>query len=1137
MGKAVHACGGRIRMEISRTFVYALLWAWSLSLTGAPANARAEIDVWQSGYSLDDWGTVSALQRFPLRAGADQFEWERLCQDRSPFVRAAALLAISRATDVSRLPLLHAAIDDESELVRYCAVRGLAAIGGSHVQRPLLDVIRSRADLLPYVPPFVFDQFGVPGSVAIMSREQRQLWFEHLDEGAIKPGFGGLWRSWTDEEFRRVLVCPETSEWDAGAEIAVTVALQVRPSPQESRVNQVNLTYGTGFVRTVAPDGSGFADDQMSAQKLQSRNWAGVDEDMVLHRGSPEADGTELTLASTRKPLEPGIYVAEIFKSSYPLLIRVRRNLEMERRIPELLQRVADRQSMKELGALRVRSAVPALTNVYQNAGARDEATRYAAARALAQIGDPSAIPALLEGAPLGTLCHGRPVGDLRAFGRAADAFLRGKILNWKAELAEGRGCSLALALLAVDASSDGPISGARVALIEELSRRELPQDGPFSSLLAGVHHLAGWGRTPRASASQPVLRVILRFLHELMSPVARLEQHYLKLTQYVEWSVLRAALASASSTHPREVVGALWRARHGPEMRSSLVELLGDVDWTMAGPIATELWQRIQENQGVHPAFRAELLRVFRKMESPLPIEHLEAISSRDEALALLRARYSTTDENALGNLARLVEAFRTEAVDGELALEQGTLMYELGWFGRAEELLGNAVTVLDKPWQQRQAYYFRGEARVRLGRVSEGKVDLEQAYGLMGDEDHLNRARINKSLLRRRIDTVWPMPKVAGLHVSQHDVDMPYRRGKKSLLGFGREFALDDENRLFMWNPRERSGRLLVTLPHTVIAFLPVDKRRVLVALSTGSVALYEEGSSLPVWRRDLSASSDPKQSGYFAALEQLITIPDDEERLHVIDTETGVTRWTLDEGAPSRWAVGLPKVNIRVQSRGGRLVLPDRLAQPPKRIDAYDVATGRRVWSYDAEETVLQLEVTARGVYLLGRGGSVTALSLDDGSLLWTHEVESDSPGKLEFLSVTPDGSGERIFVGVFGRLRCHDALTGAIRWSWLRDPNRAVVGCCDELLEFPEIHPIDGGVCFLVRVKGAAPAPSPHIEVAVLSNDGQTVLHEISPVTCGLQHSVSFAEGSELFIRSCATWERWNLTGVMGSDGRE
>jgi len=1123
-------------MARARILAYALLAAFFAPVC-VVAETRADADVWEPAYALHEWATVSALQRYPLRAGVKQLDWDHLCRDRSPFVRAATLLAISRANDKTRISLLQAGIEDESELVRYCAVRALAAIGGSQSQRPLLDVIRTRPDLLPHVPMFVFDHFGLPRFLAIMSREQRHLWFEHLDEGAIKPGFGGLWRSWTDEEFGRVLVCPETSEWDAGAEIPVTVALQVRPSPEESRVSRVNLTYGTSLVRAVAHDGSGFADDPMSALQLQTRNWAGVEEDVILHRGSSEADRTELTLASTRKPLQPGIYVAEILKSSYPLLFRVRRNAEMEQQIPELLERVADRRSIEKLGALRVRSAVPALTEVYRKADARDEATRYAAARALAQIGDPSAIPALLEGAVPGTLCHGRPVGDLRTFGRAADAFLRGKILNWKAELSEGRGCSLALALLAVDASSDGPISGARLAMIEKLSRHELPQEGPFSSLLASVHRLAGWGRAPRASAPQQVLRVILRFLHELLSPVARIEQHYLKLTQYVEWSVLRAALASASSTHPMEVVGALWGARHGPELRSSLVELLGDVDWTMARPIAMELWQRIQENQGVHPAFRAELLRVFRKMDSPVPIDHLQAISSRDEALALLRARYSATDENALANLARLAEAFTTEGVDGELALELGTLLYELGWFGRAEELLGDALAVLTTPWQQRQAYYFRGEARIRLGRVSEGKVDLEQSYGLMGNEDYLNRARINKSLLRRRIDTVRPMPGVAGLQVRQHEVDTPYTRGKESLLGFGREFALDHENRLSTWDPREQSGTLLVTLPHTVVDFFPVDKQRVFVALSTGSVALYEEGSSVPVWRRGLSASSDAKQRGYFAALGQFITVPDNEERLHVIDAETGVTRWALDEGAPSRWAVGSPRGKIRVLTMGGRLVLPDRLVQPPKRIDAYDTATGHRVWSYAPDETVLQLEVTARGVYLLGRGGSVTALSLDDGTLLWTHDVESDFPGRIDFLSVASDGSGERIFVGAFGQLRCHDALTGAIRWTWLRDPNRVVVGCCDEILEYPAIHPIDGGVCFLVRVKGAGPEPSPHTEVAVLTNDGQTVLHEISPVTCGQQHTVSFAEGSELFISSCATWERWDLTGVMESDARE
>jgi outer membrane protein assembly factor BamB len=89
------------------------------------------------------------------------------------------------------------------------------------------------------------------------------------------------------------------------------------------------------------------------------------------------------------------------------------------------------------------------------------------------------------------------------------------------------------------------------------------------------------------------------------------------------------------------------------------------------------------------------------------------------------------------------------------------------------------------------------------------------------------------------------------------------------------------------------------------------------------------------------------------------------------------------------------------------------------------ATDIASGERVWTYEAAPTaLLRIEIASGKVFLLGT--ELACLEHETGRALWRTAVPSAC--RWGTLLVV----GEAVVVGGAGEIACFDAATGAARW---------------------------------------------------------------------------------------------------------
>lgn len=67
---------------------------WPL-LRRAPAAKRPAADPWVSGYALEGWDRIAALQRYPI-LDENPPDWQAVSRDKDPLVRTAAAMAMAR---------------------------------------------------------------------------------------------------------------------------------------------------------------------------------------------------------------------------------------------------------------------------------------------------------------------------------------------------------------------------------------------------------------------------------------------------------------------------------------------------------------------------------------------------------------------------------------------------------------------------------------------------------------------------------------------------------------------------------------------------------------------------------------------------------------------------------------------------------------------------------------------------------------------------------------------------------------------------------------------------------------------------------------------------------------------------------
>jgi outer membrane protein assembly factor BamB len=165
-----------------------------------------------------------------------------------------------------------------------------------------------------------------------------------------------------------------------------------------------------------------------------------------------------------------------------------------------------------------------------------------------------------------------------------------------------------------------------------------------------------------------------------------------------------------------------------------------------------------------------------------------------------------------------------------------------------------------------------------------------------------------------------------------------------------------------------------------------------------------------------------------------------------------------------APAAWP-DRPKQVWKVQAgighsspvvAGNRAFLFSRVGEQ-EAVTAYDLASGRQVWrqAYDAPYQVnpaaaghgkgpKSTPLIHRGhIYTLGIAGTLSALDMADGRVLWRKDFKRDYPATSpEFgAAMSPVGDGAMVIAHVGGdkngALTAFDAETGAVKWTWKGD----------------------------------------------------------------------------------------------------
>ena len=98
--------------------------------------------------------------------------------------------------------------------------------------------------------------------------------------------------------------------------------------------------------------------------------------------------------------------------------------------------------------------------------------------------------------------------------------------------------------------------------------------------------------------------------------------------------------------------------------------------------------------------------------------------------------------------------------------------------------------------------------------------------------------------------------------------------------------------------------------------------------------------------------------------------------------------------------------------------------------RRIYAVNARTGRKRWSYGADEEVNTSAAYWRGtIYIASDAGTVYALSARTGRLRWKAH-----PGSSEFFYATPTVAYGRVYIGqTDGTMYSFGAKTGKLRWA--------------------------------------------------------------------------------------------------------
>ncbi|MFO8015177.1 MAG: HEAT repeat domain-containing protein, partial [Phycisphaerae bacterium] len=464
------------------------LIALALCAAGTGDGDAATQDPWTSGYALDGWDRIAALQRYPV-LDASPPHWDAVCGDANPLVRTAAAMAIARAPNPALIPVLRPMLKDENPLVRCWALRALLEIRSPCIREPLLEVLANWKDFeTADERGFEFGRVGLPLDMAKRPLRDRRQWVQQYAP------------AWTVDTTEPVLdwstrlettACVQASEIDAGDPVALRFRVQAQGADE-----RLSLGLAGMFVswRAIDADGRPTPHRPYELRHQFPHDMGEPKRDRIDLVPGPNGP-FDLTVLTQDTPPPPGMYLFETLYGE-ALLIRVRRSAAMEARIPDLLKGPIDAETAKMLGRQRVRVAVGPLIEAFRESDGTGPLA-LAAAEALGRIGDPRAAGVLLDHPQLnrseGTcMAGGSTFGALKRLGRAAWPACERRLRSWRGRLAGDKALGLVLALRVLGPHGSGEAIVARQEMIRDLSaalgrEREPRRDDPRPVVLAAA--------------------------------------------------------------------------------------------------------------------------------------------------------------------------------------------------------------------------------------------------------------------------------------------------------------------------------------------------------------------------------------------------------------------------------------------------------------------------------------------------------------------------------------------------------------------------------------------------------------------------------------------------------------------------
>ena len=1035
-------------------------------------SAALAIDPWASGYALEGWDRIAALQRYPILVEKPP-DWQAVSRDKDSLVRLAAAMAMARTPDAALIPHLRPLLMDEYPLVRCWALRALLEIRSPLIRDPLLEVIANWEDFATDADRgFEFYRVGLP-YLTNRSLQDRRQWVKKS-----APGWNMIipaepmheWGAWYN-----IVACLKESEIDAGDGIVLrfTVGLASR---EES--HSFELAGAFGSWRLIGADGRTTAQDLYDYRLQFPHDMGEPKRDKIELKTGPNGP-FDLTVVTSRRPPPPDIYLFTTLNGA-TMLIRVRRSAEFEKTIPELLKAPLDAASAKTLGQQRVLAAVGPLMKAFAASGGSGP-MGFAAAGALGRIGDPAAAPLLLDHPQLrnNDVC-GDTSGALWALGEAVWPEYEKRILSWRSRLSGDEAYSLAMALRLLGPNGSEATGRARQEIISELTA-DLKCDGQ--------------------GFEDP------------------------------KFHILSAAISAIGPTQPDRVVEVIDELSSRPHLAAIL---LCEVDNKRYPPPVKERIVRglralLKTKVGDDP-LRSALTPILVRIAPQVFAAEPGPIFNEEEALAAIEAvRHSSPFHKTYTRLRQKTCELVEDWLKTTPAPPRDMMRFRLALASLYldSERYEDCLAILNVPQDQFKTESehlhvaaLRGRALMGLRRFDEAAASLQWAA------DHSNASTdygdLSGSTIHRWSTELQWMPRRDDLRIRRVMMwGMEASDSHLRSLGL-RVFGIDSGFILKSTDPLSGEVRVWATLPQEERGFIPLDEHRVFVARMDKTAALYEEGNAKPVWTRPFSLAPET----YLSVGPTVITAAEEDGTLHAIDPATGKTLWTRKVQTSPWKAETWVNFDTPIQQAAGGVLIPDQ--KTPTQLEWVDAATGKELWTVRPDARLAAIAIS-KDLVVLGSGfGRVTALNRADGKPAWQADLVEKPPiGGLQ-AALAFDAAGGRLYAATDGQVWAIDAATGKTVWQW-KWPERGAKVKPDWLYR-PGIRlcPTEDGLVTTVGWdEKPLGQPSRYLhDIVRFAADGKVVLQETSPTE---QHVYkAFVAGKRLVLDlGSSGWEVWEF----------